>query len=108
MKRKTAEPHKYEGLADTETENSTMSADHQDDLQEEISITTAVRHLMTNIEAQFTTQENAHVQEITTHIAQNMTLQIVHLHDKQYRTLYHAISTLMLTRILLQTLPLHD
>ena len=101
---------------DTETENSSTSADRQDDpqddrqddRQEETHNTTVVRHRMTNIQAQVTTQGNAHVPEITTHIARDMTPQIDRLHDKQYRALHHAVPTLTLTSTLLQTLPLHD
>ena len=93
---------------DTAMENFSTPADPQDDPQEETHNTTVVRHRMTSIQAQVTTQENAHVQEITTHIARNMTPQIDRLHDKQYRALHHAVPTTTQTRTLLQTLPLHD
>ena len=93
---------------DTDTGDFSTTTDHLDDPQEEISNATNAPHLLTNIPAHDILHENAHVQGIMIHTAQDMTPRTDRLQDNQLQALHHAAPTLMPIRTLLQTLPLQD
>ena len=93
---------------DTETGDFSTTTDHLDDPQEEISNATNAPHLSTNIPAHDILHENAHVQGIMTHTAQDMNARTDRLQDNHFQALHLAAPTLMQIRTLLQTLPSQD